>query len=656
MMNFSVELYDRLYTPVKTDKLQVRPLVYSAHAMGGPHKAEIEITGDSRALWDCHNWLRYFVIIRNPHGQAVWSGIVHEAQVRWGALSVGVALEKMANRVAVAYTYTDADGTAQRATTDWAEDTVSTGEYGDKERLDSLGDTSSTLAENLRDRTLAALKYPQVTQTLENGAGQAARLYCVGLWSTLGWKYYSNSAGKEIYDATINIDHMIGFALTSTQIGFRNDRLHDLGARLGVLLDRNQLIVTGSASNNGTHTIEGAGSGSQQTYAASTIDFDASDDIRDNAGGGLGFLLAEQMILVSGASDAANNGYKFINVVAGPTRVEVKPADIVTRSASPTITIVQGHSATMAATFVQEGAGSSVTLTALGSRVAQSFTLSVNASWAATEIVISARKVGSPADNLRVSIYSNSSGNPNTQLATGTVAGSALSTAMAKYTISLGAGATLSYGTTYHLVVERTGSADFDDFFVCGLTDAVGYSGGSLKVWNGSSWATRSPDAELPFEIWSTSDTGTQLRNMLVDGGQFFAMIDAAVTTSVTERQYRAGDLTALDEALRLMAAGNSAGKRLIATVTPERMATVQAEPASDEWNPLLQADGSLRDPTRPRWEDGKLPVGRWVTLADVPTHIAQLAQVTPFFVEEAEYNVESGVFRLAAREATTWD
>lgn len=650
MDGFTVELKDRVYAgEVRTERLTLRPVVFSARRWGGSDRAEIRVEGDSHALWDVLNWLRHYVIIRNPAGVAVWAGIVEEALIGAGAVEVGLSLEPMANKVAVAYSTMNEEGAEERATTSWAQDAASVAQYGTKEALLTLGGrTTQEQAEAARATALANNGTP-VPSVAMGGDEPGATLLCRGLWSTMDWTHYAQPEGQEQHDVAADIEHMIGWGLgPATTFGLWHDRIDDIDGRLGDLIPGNQVNVSGSAKNDGNYTVTSPGEGyAPVTYTATTIDFEPQDDIGDTAGG-LAFLREEAMIKISGSVQSENNGLFWVTFGSNAHAAEVTPAEIVDADAGPSITIKQGHGATFDYNFDQERNQASITLTGVGVKVAQQFQLASATGWTVREAEVQVRKVGSPSDDLRFRIYSDSSGSPNAVLLEVTVDAADVPTSLAWLTIDLGAGLALSAATDYWVCVDRTGAVDYDDFFVVGLESAKTYARGDLKVQiaGAGTWTTRTPDAHMPFRLWALTATTTQIDAML-DAAQFYSLVRVNVASGVEERPYRAGDLTVLEEVERLMAVGTSAGGGLVATVDANRAVRVEADPTSGTLDWVLGVDGVLRHPITQREEPGVLPAGQWVRVEGIPSGLGSVAR---FFVDEAEYEVEGGRMRLTPR------
>ena len=652
-MAFSVGITANSGETVNTQGLTLRPLGYSAAATGGPTEARVAVGGDWLACLAALEWLAYRVVIRNGNGTAVWSGMVTGVEVQTPGARIGLTLDDMRNRILVDYTYDDAEGVSQAADTGWLQDDVSAARYGVREERVSLADAPQAQAEQKRATWLAQVRLP--VGSIEPDGGRTdgadgvagATLLCSGLWGTLEWRYFAETAGRVVYDEGETGEHLLGWGVTSNLIGFRNGAIHDLGARLGNLAAGGKVVVAGSGSNNGTLTVEGAGDGEQVVQTSTSTSFEAADDVRD-AVVGLSRFQADQMVRVEGSS-ANNNGFYWVKTT-GAQRIEISSGvnSIQNAAAGPTITLTQGHSAAVGETVALERPGANVTLAALGSKIAQSFAVpSAGGDWAAYEVLVRAKRVGSPADGLQVGLWTDAAGAPGVQLAAATIAGGDMPTSMDWVTANLGIPPTLTGGNTYWIVVERTGSNAPDACYAVGVqteTEAA-YADGVLRIWNGSAWAARWEDGDLPFQVWGQVETSKQIERMVQSAGQFLAGAVVVDASTIWKRQWRDGTRRALAEIEELMEAGAAGTNRqYVATVTPERMAMVRLEPTAQEDDPIYSAlTGTWRLAQGGPWEEGVLPVGRWVQVGDLPLAGMGVAGLSRFFCERADYDVESG-------------
>lgn len=623
---------------------------YGESVQGGFLRAEIAATGPREGLWALLRWLGYLVRIRNAEGTAVWLGMIYEVTLRTEALEVGLSLDQMYNRIAVAYTTNGADGAAERSTTSWAEDAESIARYGYKELLHTAADVSASQATALRDTLLATLSKPRSHLSLEPGQA-GATLRCMGLAETLGWRYYSQPAGVEEHLAG-GQEQPLGQGLTAATMGFTPDgRIHDTGNRLDALPKGHNVQVTGSTSNNGAHLLDASGKDGA-TYTATTISFDPSDDISDSANG-LNILAADDIITISGS--ASNNGLRRVKAAGAGAITVYTPPLIVTGAAGASVTIAQAGSVKTLSTFVSELPAATVTLTVHGQKVAQSFSLAANVSWTVDQIVINIKKTGAPADSVQVELCADSAGAPGTVLASATVAAASIYETMNWVAFDLGNTATISYGSSYWVVVSRTGANDIANYYAVDVDEGLGYSRGQCKLWTGASWSARATNADMAFRVLGAWETTRQIQEIYNACNQFFAAVDVVDSSGVYSLQYRAGDGTGWTEVEALANAGSSAGRRLLVSTTADRVLRVQLQELAGDNNLLLGVDGALRMPTGRMLPAGWLPTAQWVRLADVPGNVDALASLANIFIERAEWN--NGRLRVEPQGApSVWD
>ena len=164
--------------------------------IGGCSQASLAVNGPELALWNLVEFLRCPVEIQDERADLAWWGLVNEVHLQLEGLDVGVSLDSMFNRVAVAYSYIEpgSNSVGQRKTTNWAQDDDSVAEYGTREWLDSASGLPDAAAAARRDAQLALHKYPQgVASPIGGGSGKevSAVLSCRGWLDTLGWQYGS---------------------------------------------------------------------------------------------------------------------------------------------------------------------------------------------------------------------------------------------------------------------------------------------------------------------------------------------------------------------------------------------------------------------------------------------------------------------------------
>jgi hypothetical protein len=661
-MTFTVDLYNRSFASFSPHALTVKPARYSSKAIGGCAEAELVVEGDPTALWDTLDWLRFWVVIRNEHRTPVWWGIVVQAQVNLGAVGVGVDLEEVRNRIKVAYTESQADGSQLRKTTAWAEDSESQAKYGVHEEYVSYGDISTAEANARRDTLLSMRRWP--VRTVEVAEGDlSASLRCVGLWETLAWKRYGNPIGYEAHDVEGGDEQLLGWVLSSDLIAFTpHSRIHHQGWPLMALQELDKIVVSGSVSNNGVYTVADPIDDNPTVYTANTIYIESNDDILDTAGG-LGFIKVDDVFEIEGT--VSNNGWYWADGNTG------RHITVNGWGASPTVNEGDQYTGITGATIkrslnvrvteqtLSEVPGNTITLTAWGQKIAQSFTPTAGTgTWPVNEVAIRLRALYGPTDGVQVQLCADSAGSPGTVLATSTaVSGANCSTVMAWHTFTFPSPANVTAGTTYWLVVSRTGSVSHQNYYKVALDENFGYAGGAMKLYTGSAWVTRTPDADMPFRVYSASSTGAQIQAMITAAGQWFAGLDVQNVSSVTSKTYRYGDQTAKEEAEALMASGPSGGTRYLSKVTPERFVVLYSEPVSGGLDWMLDANGRVLLPTGLPVEEGVLPTARWLKLEMIPAGSAAVTSVGPVFVERAEFDAELGkVSAIELRSVAPWE
>lgn len=634
---FAVSMLDRSFNDViVAADLVVTPLRWSAAATGGPAEATVEVRGPRAALVALLDWVRYGVRVENERGTGLWWGYVHRVDVALGRLQVGASLDGMSNRVKMVYS-TGGD-LPEAAETSWAEDATSVATYGYRELVHSLGDSDATLAAQKQTNILSRFAYPQPLRAVGSGQEDVAVLHCRGWARTLEWKYVQRLDGRVTFlgDAGDEQEQPIGWGIVaSTTIGFGGGALHDTFGRLGALKAGHQVTITGSASNNATWTVAAETDEEVVAVTNSGISFDATDDI-ESVSAILGDFLIDHWIYITGSP--SNSGWHWLDG-AGTDHITTDIAvggSIVTEAAGPSIAITQPQRLSVTGSPTSENPAATVTVAHRGVRVGQSFVPATNMATVA-QVAVRAGKVGSPVDNLTVKLCSNSSGSPGTVIATGTLAATSLTTDVDWVWVTMSAVALVA-GTTYWVVVERSGSVDPSTYLLTGMTTEVS---GTCKQWTGSAWEAMAPVWYLPYQIWGSEDIGTQLATHIDTAAQFMEGYDTTLTAGVVSNPTMDAALTCWDAMEGLLEIGMSDGRRILFDYTDDRVVRLYAQPSSATDNPLLSVAGGrvlMLDAAGGEWEPGVLPVARWVELADLPSELAATAGISPAFVERASF------------------
>lgn len=621
--------------------LNVRPANWSAVAKGGMWDAQIDITGALDELTGLTSWLGYMIEIVNDNGTPVWWGDIVTVEITAGGLRKGISLKGLANRIALRYAQKAAGGGTASVDTTWLDDTLSQASYGTWERrITPERPLTANEATAMRATALTTLASPQYTLAIDSGT-QGARLYCTGYWQRTQREYYTDTRGLEQNNAS-GTAYPLGLGVTSSSIAFSNRAkcLAQVNGYFKNFATGYKVKVTGAGTvgNNTTYTISGADDRSPVVYSSTGVTFSPADDIQDSVGG-LAFIQNDDLFQITGS--AGNSGTQIMSK-SGSVNVEVSGGywggTITSEAAGPTVNFYRGNQITVTPTPANERASASITATVWGQRYYQTFTLSSNAgSWTVDAIEIRLQRIGGPIDNVKVELYTDNAGAPNTLLKSATVAADSIPLDMDWVSFDFDNAQTLLYGTTYGLVISRTGANDWDDYYMVDMDLGAGYVGGSQKAYDGAAY--QSIAAELIFRILGGLDTGSQIENILL-AQDWPSVISTA--SSVVSSQYRDGELRAYDELEALLDTGTSAGRRLLAVVTRARGVTIYSKPDKETAKWALQSAGILTDLFGQAAEPGYLPAGEWVKLGNA-SNLGPWAALSPVFVERAEYDASSG-------------
>jgi hypothetical protein len=242
-----------------------------------------------------------------------------------------------------------------------------------------------------------------------------------------------------------------------------------------------------------------------------------------------------------------------------------------------------------------------------------------------------------------VALHANSAGQPGTMLAASTYGASDLpADDPAWVTFAFSTLVALTSGQTYWIVVERTGALSPTDYYAVKTSPDTA---GTCLAWTGGEWIANPTGETLPHIVQSVQETTEQIRAMATASGAITAtMIEAA--SSIFDSPDRDGDMSAYDEIDKLLAAGQSSGRRLLAAIDAGRNLRVFAAPLkpSESETPVYTLRGQIVTATGGQpVAEGVLPVGEWLAIERVPRHL----DISPIFVEEAEYNVSSGTYQI---------
>lgn len=189
MSGLTPVFYNRQFV-LATDvpRLSFGPNRYAFSRLGGPLDAEIDVIGNEGDLWRLLNLLRYGTEIVSDSGDLRWWGYVRQVEINIGAITVGISLDRMTNRVSVAYT-----SFGKRETTPWSENTDSIATYGYKERMITLSNATPEQALYTRMLALADRSRPMPTLRVNNNARSGGKLFLSGWYDTLSWRHFAST-------------------------------------------------------------------------------------------------------------------------------------------------------------------------------------------------------------------------------------------------------------------------------------------------------------------------------------------------------------------------------------------------------------------------------------------------------------------------------
>jgi hypothetical protein len=283
--------------------------------------------------------------------------------------------------------------------------------------------------------------------------------------------------------------------------------------------------------------------------------------------------------------------------------------------------------------------------------------------------------VGDPSKSggadITVELQTDSAGTPSgTVLASGSLARTSI-VHWGWHKIELSPKVALSTGTTYWIVFRRTaGWNTYDNGSWVEVPYVVNTypSGGTKQRWSDGSWtALTGSTGNLLFGLWGMSQTTTQVKSIITSVKQNLLTGCSVVNQSGIPAPMFHDTLEALnarDEVERLLAVGATSGRRMLASVTAERLVRVYAEPPSSSVTLAIYPDGTLAEyagGSQPVPLPAEFcPVARWARLVDLVPNTADttaLGTAGPVFIESAEYDVASRTWTPETRDvASPWD
>lgn len=212
-------------------------------ALGGYHMGKLAITRPSMnsLTYFFNDWLGR-TLQETCFGITSYEGIIWQIDLIKNGVNYRRSLNPTAWRNRVKVKYTDANQESQE--TAWAENTTSSGIYGEMENIISLGDASSSGATALRDREINEYSWPNtrivgsrnVSSERAEASNDGLYITTVGFFSTLNWQYReaaSTAGASSLISTLIGLsefvtDGRIETNSLSVTIGEQPSRLWDL--------------------------------------------------------------------------------------------------------------------------------------------------------------------------------------------------------------------------------------------------------------------------------------------------------------------------------------------------------------------------------------------------------------------------------------------
>ncbi len=270
------------------------------------------------------------------------------------------------------------------------------------------------------------------------------------------------------------------------------------------------------------------------------------------------------------------------------------------------------------------------------------------------KISVYVRKVGSPTDNLKVSLCaSDGTLTPGTELTSGTFAAAGIGVDMGWIDIPV-TEVDLTGSNSYWIKLSRSGGQDAAKYYQTVLDESAQYVLGDFIVLIGSTWGLGSV-ADMMFKIYSDEviETSQQISTFTANYGQFLRGIRVDSRSGLYTESVRDGNGNAYYEITELMKMGSNNYRRMLATVDEFRQLILYEEPALPIYPNLILNDGSLRDPYDTLIRKETCPVGIWARFKDVipgSVDTSKLADPTKMFIDEAEYTPADDQLNLTPR------
>jgi len=145
-------------------------------------------------------------------------------------------------------------------------------------------------------------------------------------------------------------------------------------------------------------------------------------------------------------------------------------------------------------------------------------------------------------------------------------------------------------------------------------------------------------------------DTISLVGSAIASVGEFIADVFATEASGVNVSGYRNpydGQRTAQGDIETLLAVGNTSGKRMLATVTKNRVVVINSEPA-ESVQYFISQTGGLESITGQPIPPTRCIVGAWARIKDAPAVIGAMTAVKNLFIDSAEWSGGKITYRFA--------
>jgi len=251
------------------------------------------------------------------------------------------------------------------------------------------------------------------------------------------------------------------------------------------------------------------------------------------------------------------------------------------------------------------------------------------------------RRFGAPDDAITVSLYSDSGGAIGSLIEASTVTGIDIQQSEQRVAFEFDATTTISSGTFYWILVERTGTYNNEHYYEISLSESNLVD--SLLEYTGEEWQSRTPLASMLHEVIGVRATTLQIQDMV--SGSLLAGCNIKEASGVNKPLYRDGYTTRMEEILALLQFGYSDGRYMFADVSEGDILIIYPSPAYDKTNAVIWRDGRIIGQSGAELPLGALPYGNWMILADFPEMENQANSFSPVLLDTVEYDAQGNSY-----------